>query len=397
MAVYGADVRELQQLARVFQQRARELEHSVIRPLDALLLSTHWAGPDSAKLRQQYRTVLRCSLMGAVGALNDAALKLRHEGDQQQQASRAMDVRHAVLKMNELNSVAQPALLKPEGNLWQDAWQFGERVTGGVVDFMEKYPSKFKSIKIDVYKRFSTGVSIVGAGIDLVTRFVSREQHLAQDSKLDPCQRYSQSAVYSFFKTGVKFPVGLAAGFAGNLYGGPLGGLLAGIAMDELAEDYAEGVGRTAEAIVEGSINASRFFLVKGSEAVGAGADWVANRQRDVSEYLDNARVGAGAIARDPQQIISSVKDMTQHVGTEFGKQWKNLINFGHSAGEVGSNIKRGVTEAVRNPKSLLTGARQMASDGLTGMKNGFQSFSIKVMDGGVHLWNKGKEALNYK
>ncbi len=86
MAQLGADVEQLDRLARTFQTEASRLERSA-SVLRSLVASVTWMGPDAGRFRGQYNQAMAPQLAAVARALTNEARNLTHQATEQRQAS----------------------------------------------------------------------------------------------------------------------------------------------------------------------------------------------------------------------------------------------------------------------------------------------------------------------
>lgn len=94
MALVGADVEQLRQLARSFTQAADRLEGTV-REVTGRLSSTPWTGPDAHRYRSQWQGQSIVAVRGVVTAMRQAADALQRNATEQDHASVASGTRSA--------------------------------------------------------------------------------------------------------------------------------------------------------------------------------------------------------------------------------------------------------------------------------------------------------------
>ena len=87
MAVYGADVESLRQLAQTFNNKSQVLDNDVNGALKALVSATDWQGSDGDKFKDDWDSVLAPQLRNAAQALAQAGWDLNRNADEQEQAS----------------------------------------------------------------------------------------------------------------------------------------------------------------------------------------------------------------------------------------------------------------------------------------------------------------------
>lgn len=87
MALYGADVESLRQLAQTFNNKSQVLDNYVNLALKALVSATDWQGSDGDKFKDDWDSVLAPQLRNAAQALAQAGWDLNRNADEQEQAS----------------------------------------------------------------------------------------------------------------------------------------------------------------------------------------------------------------------------------------------------------------------------------------------------------------------
>ncbi len=87
MALYGADVEGLRQLAQTFNNKSQVLDNDVNLALKALVSATDWQGSDGDKFKDDWDSVLAPQLRNAAQALAQAGWDLNRNADEQEQAS----------------------------------------------------------------------------------------------------------------------------------------------------------------------------------------------------------------------------------------------------------------------------------------------------------------------
>ena len=87
MALYGADVESLRQLAQTFNNKSQVLDNDVNLALKALVSATDWQGSDGDKFKDDWDSVLAPQLRNAAQALAQAGWDLNRDADEQEQAS----------------------------------------------------------------------------------------------------------------------------------------------------------------------------------------------------------------------------------------------------------------------------------------------------------------------
>ena len=87
MALYGADVESLRQLAQTFNNKSQVLDNDVNLALKALVSATDWQGSDGDKFKDDWDSVLASQVRNAAQALAQASWDLNRNADEQEQAS----------------------------------------------------------------------------------------------------------------------------------------------------------------------------------------------------------------------------------------------------------------------------------------------------------------------
>ena len=87
MALYGADVESLRQLAQTFNNKSQVLDNDVNLALKALVSATDWQGSDGDKFKDDWDSVLAPQLRNAAQALARGGWDLNRNADEQEQAS----------------------------------------------------------------------------------------------------------------------------------------------------------------------------------------------------------------------------------------------------------------------------------------------------------------------
>ena len=87
MALYGADVESLRQLAQTFNNKSQVLDNDVNLALKSLVSATDWQGSDGDKFKDDWDSVLAPQLRNAAQALAQAGWDLNRNADEQEQAS----------------------------------------------------------------------------------------------------------------------------------------------------------------------------------------------------------------------------------------------------------------------------------------------------------------------
>lgn len=87
MALYGADVESLRQLAQTFNNKSQVLDNDVNLALKSLVSATDWQGSDGDKFKDDWDSVLAPQLRNAAQALAQAGWDLNRNADEQEQSS----------------------------------------------------------------------------------------------------------------------------------------------------------------------------------------------------------------------------------------------------------------------------------------------------------------------
>ena len=86
MAQLGADVEQLDSLARRFDQEAQTIENT-ISTITSQIGATWWQGSDADNFRNEWQTNYTASLRNVIQRLQDAASRCRAQANQQRQTS----------------------------------------------------------------------------------------------------------------------------------------------------------------------------------------------------------------------------------------------------------------------------------------------------------------------
>lgn len=86
MAQLGADVEQLDSLARRFDQEAQTIENT-ISTITSQIGATWWQGTDADNFRNEWQTNYTASLRNVIQRLQDAASRCRAQANQQRQTS----------------------------------------------------------------------------------------------------------------------------------------------------------------------------------------------------------------------------------------------------------------------------------------------------------------------
>ena len=88
MAQLGADVEQLDTLARRFDEEAQKIENTV-SVIASQVNSTWWQGTDADRFRNDWQTTYTTGLKNVIQGLQEAANRCRTQAQQQRQTSGA--------------------------------------------------------------------------------------------------------------------------------------------------------------------------------------------------------------------------------------------------------------------------------------------------------------------
>lgn len=88
MAQLGADVEQLDQLARTFNEEAGKIQQAVSR-ISGQVNGVWWKGPDADRFRNEWEGTYRNQLQRIADELRQQATKVRNQAQQQRQTSAA--------------------------------------------------------------------------------------------------------------------------------------------------------------------------------------------------------------------------------------------------------------------------------------------------------------------
>jgi len=88
MALYGADIEQVQQLSNQLNAKASEIQN-VISQLSSAISSVNWMGPDADRFRSDWQGQHVAQLKQVVSALQTASQNARRNAQEQQTASGA--------------------------------------------------------------------------------------------------------------------------------------------------------------------------------------------------------------------------------------------------------------------------------------------------------------------
>lgn len=88
MAVFGADVEQLEQLGRKFDEESQQLKQA-ISVVANQLGQTWWQGPDADKFRQEWDSTHKAALARLAEGLQQAAQQVKKQAGEQRRVSGA--------------------------------------------------------------------------------------------------------------------------------------------------------------------------------------------------------------------------------------------------------------------------------------------------------------------
>ena len=88
MAQLGANVEELDNLGRRFDEEASKIE-GIMQTITGQVDAVWWMGADADRFRNEWQTTHRTSLRNICQSLSDAANRCRSQAEQQRQTSGA--------------------------------------------------------------------------------------------------------------------------------------------------------------------------------------------------------------------------------------------------------------------------------------------------------------------
>jgi uncharacterized protein YukE len=88
MALYGADIEQVQQLSNQLNAKANDIQ-SIISQLSSAISSVNWLGPDADRFRSDWQGQHVAQLKQVVTALQTASQNARRNAQEQQTASGA--------------------------------------------------------------------------------------------------------------------------------------------------------------------------------------------------------------------------------------------------------------------------------------------------------------------
>lgn len=88
MALFGADIEQVQQLSTQLNAKASDIQ-SIISQLSSAINSVNWMGPDADRFRSDWQGQHVAQLKQVVSALQTASQNARRNAQEQQSASGA--------------------------------------------------------------------------------------------------------------------------------------------------------------------------------------------------------------------------------------------------------------------------------------------------------------------
>lgn len=86
MAVFGADVEQLEQLGRKFDEESQKIKQA-ISTVASQMGNTWWQGPDANKFREEWESTHRSALTRMAEALQQAAQQVKKQASEQRRVS----------------------------------------------------------------------------------------------------------------------------------------------------------------------------------------------------------------------------------------------------------------------------------------------------------------------
>lgn len=86
MAVYGADVEQLEQLARKFDAESQSIKQAISTVANQMG-NTWWQGPDANKFRQEWESTHRAALSRIAESLQQVARQVKQQASEQRRVS----------------------------------------------------------------------------------------------------------------------------------------------------------------------------------------------------------------------------------------------------------------------------------------------------------------------
>lgn len=302
MAVYGADVGQLRDLAQRMVQSADRLDNEVIVGTGNLITQSPWQGTDSSEFRQQWSRQLVPLLRRSAGNLRQCETTLLNNARQQEETSASDNGGQSGGQSSGSSSEAQAASQQPNDPLgWflamaggavsgvqnaitQTVKEFGRFAprtfglrsifSGGKIRSPFVWP-RFEKINpnglfakgLQFFKRFDVnnyistrsptskamvsggkdilkGLKLLGRGMTAVTTTMDFLNQWNQDSAKYPNMSFGEKAVRSGVVAGTKWATGAAGAKIGMVIGaagGPVGMVVGGVVGGIIGGLVAEG------------------------------------------------------------------------------------------------------------------------------------------------------------
>ncbi|MCG7592736.1 WXG100 family type VII secretion target [Mycobacterium sp. PSTR-4-N] len=88
MALYGADIEQVQQLSNQLNAKANDIQ-GIVSQLSSAISSVNWMGPDADRFRSDWQGQHVAQLKQVISALQTASQNARRNAQEQQTASGA--------------------------------------------------------------------------------------------------------------------------------------------------------------------------------------------------------------------------------------------------------------------------------------------------------------------
>ena len=88
MALYGADIEQVQQLSNQLNAKANDIQ-GIVSQLSSAISSVNWLGPDADRFRSDWQGQHVAQLKQVISALQTASQNARRNAQEQQTASGA--------------------------------------------------------------------------------------------------------------------------------------------------------------------------------------------------------------------------------------------------------------------------------------------------------------------
>lgn len=400
MTAVGANVDDLRRLAATFRQKADVLEGDVIPAVTYALSSSPWQGRDADGFRGAWGSALAPRVRASAASLRAQAERLERNANEQQEASHSGVqmggyAGYAILTPYSLNSRNYAELLplmdggdegavtvsehyelsRKKGLKWET--ETLSQIIDGIYVYLTdpNTPRLFQSNR--PIKNISTHAMILDSLLGANIAFEDHKNKLDVYSSAPEWQKNVQAFSYAAPRTIVLGVAQFAGGYIGRYFGGWKGAVAGSVLFGALAEGYADFLGSNTSAIVGGTIDTGRWFLYKGGEMYSYGISEINQNlsgvAEDIHEFSRNLTDGAQDIAssveagareaiRNPESMIEGAKSMAEEaqrgVSSSIDNIKKSLISTFSSEDSFVANVGRGAQHFVRNPgESLRNGA----------------------------------------